>query len=295
MSAAPAARRPTRSAGRPAAPVRSVLLGLGNFFRAHQCWFTEHAPDGQEWGIAAFTGRSLGAAADLADQDGVYTLVVQAADGDRTETICVLSEVHGGADLDAWRAVFERPELAFVSTTVTEAGYRRAADGGLDRSDPQVTQDIDELRAHGIAAAVETAPGKLVLALMIRREKGFGAFTVLPCDNVPDNGEMAHRVLTELAQAVDPTLTDWIAQHVSFVTTMVDRITPRATEEDLEALRAKGIDDPAAVVTEPYLEWVLAGTSPPAAPAGRTPAPASSTTSSRGNTGNCGCSTVLTP
>ena len=28
------------SDGRPAAPVRIVHLGLGNFFRAHQAWYT---------------------------------------------------------------------------------------------------------------------------------------------------------------------------------------------------------------------------------------------------------------
>ena len=31
--------------GRPAAPVRIAHLGPGNFFRAHQAWYTEHAPD----------------------------------------------------------------------------------------------------------------------------------------------------------------------------------------------------------------------------------------------------------
>ena len=28
----------------PAAPVRIVHLGLGNFFRAHQAWYTDQAP-----------------------------------------------------------------------------------------------------------------------------------------------------------------------------------------------------------------------------------------------------------
>ena len=46
-----------RHHGRPAAPVRIVHLGVGNFTRAHQAWYTEHAPDAGEWGIAAFTGR----------------------------------------------------------------------------------------------------------------------------------------------------------------------------------------------------------------------------------------------
>lgn len=32
----------------PAAPVRHVHLGLGNFFRAHQAWYTAHAPDAAE-------------------------------------------------------------------------------------------------------------------------------------------------------------------------------------------------------------------------------------------------------
>ncbi|MFZ0120024.1 MAG: hypothetical protein WAN20_25505 [Pseudonocardiaceae bacterium] len=35
--------------------MRIVHLGLGNFFRRHQCWYTEHAPDAANWGIAAFT------------------------------------------------------------------------------------------------------------------------------------------------------------------------------------------------------------------------------------------------
>ncbi len=44
--AAPAARR------RPAAPVRLVHLGLGNFFRAHQAWYTDRAPDAARLGLS---------------------------------------------------------------------------------------------------------------------------------------------------------------------------------------------------------------------------------------------------
>ena len=38
-----------------------VHLGLGSFFRAHQVWYTAHAADADEWGIATFTGRSTDA------------------------------------------------------------------------------------------------------------------------------------------------------------------------------------------------------------------------------------------
>ena len=52
--------------GRPAPPVRLVHLGLGNFFRAHQAWYTEQVPDADQWGIAAFEGRGSRLAETLA-------------------------------------------------------------------------------------------------------------------------------------------------------------------------------------------------------------------------------------
>jgi fructuronate reductase len=251
--------------GRPAAPVRIAHLGPGNFFRAHQAWYTEHAPDAADWGIAAFAGRSGAIARELAAQDGLYTLVVRAADADRPEVVSALACV--SADLDDWRRCFTRPELALVTTTVTEAGYRRAADGGLDRADPEVAADLAALREHGTDAEVVTAPGKLVLGFAARRARGLPGLAAVPCDNVPDNGAMAARVVGELAAAADPDLADWIGQHVAFVTTMVDRITPQTTDDDRAQVRASvGVDDPVPVVTEPYVEWVLSGEFPQGRP-----------------------------
>jgi fructuronate reductase len=250
---------------RPAAPVRIAHLGPGNFFRAHQAWYTEHAPDAAEWGIAAFAGRRGVVARDLAAQDGLYTLLVRAADGDRPEIVSAVSTV--SAELDDWRKCFARPELALVTSTVTEAGYRRASDGGLDTGDSEVAADIAALTAHGTDAEVVTAPGKLALGLAVRRAHDLPGLAVVPCDNVPDNGAMAARVVGELAAAVDPGLAAWIGEHVAFVTTMVDRITPHTTDDDRAAVRERlGVDDPVPVVTEPYVEWVLSGEFPQGRP-----------------------------
>jgi fructuronate reductase len=251
--------------GRPAAPVRIAHLGPGNFFRAHQAWYTEHAPDAAEWGIAAFAGRRGVVARDLAAQDGLYTLLVRAADGDRPEVVSAVAAV--SAELDDWRRCFARPELALVTTTVTEAGYRRAPDGGLDTGDPEVAADIAALTAHGTDAEVVTAPGKLALGLAVRRAHDLPGLAVVPCDNVPDNGAMAARVVGELAAAADPGLAAWIGEHVAFVTTMVDRITPHTTDDDRATVRERlGVDDPVPVVTEPYVEWVLSGQFPQGRP-----------------------------
>jgi fructuronate reductase len=171
------------------------------------------------------------------------------------------------AELDDWRRCFTRAELALVTTTVTEAGYRRAPDGGLDTDDPEVAADIAALGEHGTDAEVVTAPGKLVLGLAVRRAQDLPDLAVVPCDNVPDNGAMVARVVGELATAVDPGLAAWIAEHVSFVTTMVDRITPHTTDDDRAAVRERaGVDDPVPVVTEPYVEWVLSGEFPQGRP-----------------------------
>ena len=251
--------------GRPAAPVRIVHLGCGSFFRSHQGWYTEHAPDAAEWGIAAFAGRSGATTGALAAQGGVYTLVERAAEGDRREVVSSVVAVSTG--LDDWRHWFALPDLAVVTVTVTEAGYRRNLDGGLDRTDAEVEADIAALREAGTLAPVTSAPGKLALGLMVARDHHASGIAVVTCDNLPGNGVMLARILRELALAVDPGLAAWLESDVSFVTTVVDRITPRTTSQDVLDLRVLGVEDEAAVVAEPYVEWVLCGEFPRGRPA----------------------------
>lgn len=261
-------RRFTRSKdGRAKAPIRIVHLGVGNFFRAHQAFYTEKATDADQWGIAAFTGRSATVADQLAPQDDLYTLVTQKPEGNDYQVISALSAVHPAADLEAWRRYLVDPQVAVITSTVTEAGYMRNSAGGLDTENEKVQADIEAIKADGKDAEVSTAPAKFVAGLLGRREAGAGPITFCPCDNIPDNGEMVERVVRDLAQIVDPTLIDWIDENVGFVTTMVDRITPRATDEDFAAVAADtGIEDPAAVTTEPFIEWVLMGDFPAGRP-----------------------------
>ena len=254
------ARRLTRAQdGRPVAPVRIVHVGLGNFFRAHQAWYTDVAADAADWGIAAFAGRSLGVAADMQEQEGLYTLIVQHASGNEYQVISSISATHGGTDVAQLLAYFRTPELAIVTSTVTEAGYVRNEAGGLDADNEGVRADVAAITA-GDLEAVRTAPGKFVAGLVARREAGSGALTFCPCDNIPENGEMAERVIRDMAALCDPSLDSWIDANVGFATTMVDRITPRPTDENRQALLDdQGIDDPAAVATEPFIEWVVSG------------------------------------
>ena len=253
--------------GRPAAPVRILHLGLGNFFRAHQAWYTDNATDAPEWGIAAFTGRSPALSDELQPSEGLYTLITRGPEGAAFEVISSVSAAHPASDHEAWLAYWRSPELAVVTLTVTEAGYLRAADGGLDTGRDDVQADLVALRADP-GAPVATTPGRLVAGFMARNQAGQGPIAVVSCDNLPGNGAAVERVSTDFAALVSPELTEWIAANVSFVTTMVDRITPATTDADREEVyTATGVQDLAPVPTEPFSEWVIQGAFPAGRPA----------------------------
>lgn len=244
---------------RAAAPVRIVHLGLGNFFRAHQAWYTDTASDAAEWGIAAFTGRSTKLADALTAQDGLYTLIIRGAAGDSGRVMASVSRAHPGPDTAAWLGYLVDPEIRIVTLTVTEAGYVRGPAGGLDAESEAVQDDLRALKEDP-RASVRTTPARLAAGLAARRAAGAGPLTVVSCDNLPDNGIVAARVVNEFAALLDSELVDWIGQNVSFVTTMVDRITPATTPDDAAvAAQLTGRADAAPVVTEPYSEWVLSG------------------------------------
>jgi fructuronate reductase len=267
VTAAPEIRRLSRSLPDtpPAAPVRIVHLGVGNFHRAHQAWYTAHSPDADQWGIAAFTGRRSDTADALAPQDGLYTLITRSAESDTFELIGALSAVHAAAEHEKYLDYLSRPELAVITITVTEAGYLRGADGHLDASRDVVASDVQILRSNP-RGPVASLPAKLVAGLLARRSAGAEPLSVLSCDNLPENGAVTKTVVRDLATLVDDTLAGWIDSHIDFATSMVDRITPVTTDDDRALVeQACRYVDAYPVPTEPFSEWVVSG----AFPAGR--------------------------
>ncbi len=218
----------------PRRPVRIAHLGLGAFHRAHQAWYTQHA-DGEPWGIAAFTGRRPDAADALVAQGLRYTLIERSAEGDTGEVIDAIVAAYDGSS-DAWAATIADPGVALVTVTVTEAGYRPGA----------------------------APPERLALGLQARADAGGSAVAIVSCDNLPGNGQALRQAVLTVA---NPDLASWIETHVSFVDTVVDRITPATTAADRAVARELSeFDDQVPVVTEPYAEWYLAGDFPSGRP-----------------------------
>ena len=247
---------------------RIAHFGLGSFHRAHQVWFTALAGDGDEWGICAFAGRAGGLADALRAQDSLYTLIERSASRDRFTVMTNLVEVHEGTECASIVDVLSRPEIVVVTTTVTESGYRMDLDGTPRADDAELARDVEVLR--GVVhddeldtAVVTTIPGRLLLGLEARRRADTGPLAVVPCDNVPGNGEVLRRAMSELSRRISLELTHFLEANVSFVSTSVDRITPRTTDRDVALVaRETPWRDAVPVVTEPFASWVLSGTFP---------------------------------
>ncbi|QQQ62724.1 mannitol dehydrogenase family protein [Paenarthrobacter ureafaciens] len=228
------------------APVRIVHLGLGAFHRSHQAWYTQHAGDSAEWGIAAFTGRRPDAAEVLSEQDGVFTLVERSDAGDRFEVIGSIVEAVDGNDVGRLAELLAAPSTAIVTLTITEAAYSTDAAGAEHSATPL---------------------GRLAAALAARKENGAGPLAVVSCDNLAHNGTVTREAVLAFAEILDQGLADWVRANVSFVSTSVDRITPRTTAEDIaEVAAACGYDDAAPVVAEPFRNWVMSGSFPAGRP-----------------------------
>ncbi|SCY00424.1 fructuronate reductase [Paracoccus tibetensis] len=237
------------------APAGIVHLGLGAFFRAHGAIFVAEAMEasGGDWGIIGVSLQSTGTRDKLAPQGWAYTALELGPQGETPQVVSVLRDVlvapeNPQAVLDAMAA----PEVRIVSLTVTEKGYcHEPSTGRLNEHHPDIRHDLDN-------PLPKSAPGFLVRALQARREARLPPFTVLCCDNLPENGRVVRGVVLDLARLIDPALADWIAANGAFPSTMVDRIVPATTPADLDRLEAlTGARDEAPVMHEPFRQWVI--------------------------------------
>jgi mannitol 2-dehydrogenase len=237
-----------------------VHLGVGAFHRSHQAMYLDRLLEqgqARDWAICGVgvlpADRRM--AEVMAAQDCLYTLVVKHADG-TFEPRVVGSIVEYMLAPDDPEAVVEKlaaETTRIVSLTVTEGGYNIAAiTGEFDADNPDIVSDLKP------GAALRTAFGLVTEALVRRRDRGLAPFTVVSCDNIQHNGDVARRSFAAFATLRDRELGAWVEREVPFPNSMVDRITPATTDDDrAEVARRFGVEDGWPVVCEPFTQWVL--------------------------------------
>ena len=237
-----------------------VHIGVGGFHRAHQAAYLDQLMNegkALDWGITGIGllphDRHMHEV--MTAQDCLYTMVVKHPDGSLHPRVVgsIVQYLFAPDDPEAVLALMSDPATRIVSLTITEGGYLvHPVTGEFDSDDPATQKDLRP------DSTPTTAFGFITEALSRRRERGLPPFTVMSCDNIPGNGEVAHQMIGAFAGLKDPDLADWLEREVSFPNSMVDRITPVTTDADRALLAEQfGVEDAWPVVCEPFTQWAL--------------------------------------
>ena len=220
-----------------------VHFGVGGFHRAHQAMYVDRLLEkglAHDWGICGVgvmpADRKM--ADVLAAQDGLYTLLQENPDGSHDARVIgsIVDYRYAPDDPESVIELLAAPSTRIVSLTITEGGY-----------------NIDSLDNEGVSVF-----GLVAEALARRRERGIASPTIMSCDNIEGNGEVARQAFTTYADRVHPGLAEWISAHTRFPNSMVDRITPVTTPEVVAELESEfGVEDQWPVAAEPFTSWVL--------------------------------------
>lgn len=248
----------TRDGGPP--PAGILHLGLGSFHRAHQAVYTDTALDaaGGDWGIVGVSSRSSHIVDAMRAQSLLYTVVEISPEGSAFRVPRAHSDVFVGAlDRDRVRSEIASAQIRVVTLTVTENGYTyRPSTGRLDLDDPGVQHDLAD------PAEPRTVIGQLARGLQLRASTHASPVTILSCDNLAENGSHTERLVREFAAALpapeERELSLFLDSHVTFPSSMVDRIVPATTDYYRRLVTdSLGYVDSVPVPAEPFTMWVM--------------------------------------
>ncbi|MDQ0060107.1 tagaturonate reductase [Paenibacillus harenae] len=236
--------------------VKVLQIGEGNFLRGFVDWMLhECRKQGLYDGAVAVTQPRPGGKPKidaLAEQDGLYTLVIRGLERgervERTEVIQVFGQAFDPySNWNAFLSLAESPDLEVVVSNTTEAGlvYRPEA---LVEGQP-----------------IQSYPGKLT-QLLYRRFTYFAGdpgrgLVCLPCELLERNGdELRDCVLRYSGDWGYPeAFKQWVREHNRFLNSLVDRIVtgyPDAAQADAW-FSEWGYSDPMLTTAEPYHFWAI--------------------------------------
>lgn len=235
-----------------------IHVGLGNFHRAHQAWYLDRLfalGESHDWAIIGAGVRDGDEAqrGRLLDQDCLTTIIELEPGNNHGRVIGSMIdflpvEKSNGALIEA----MSKPEIRIVSLTVTEGGYYiNPALGAFDPEHPDMMHDAQNPNVP------RSVFGAMIAALRKRRDAGIAPFTIMSCDNLPENGHVARYAMLGLAKIADTEMADWISANVAFPNSMVDCITPATGSREIALAKSFGVEDNSPVVCEPFRQWVI--------------------------------------
>ncbi|OBH51729.1 mannitol dehydrogenase family protein [Mycobacterium sp. E2479] len=213
-------------------------FGVGGFHRSHQAMYIDRLlSDGlaRDFGICGIgvLPRDRLMREALRGQDQLYTLILEHPDGTRQPRVIgsIIDYRYAPDDPDSVIDLLADPATRIISLTITEGGYQ---------------------------PPLSAVFGLVAEACNRRRKRDLPSPTIVSCDNIAGNGDMARRVFTSYAEGINPELAQWMRTNTTFPNSMVDRITPVTTPDVLERLDSEfGVGDAWPVIAEPFAMWVV--------------------------------------
>lgn len=234
-------------------PVKVLQFGEGNFLRAFADWAVDIMNE-----RAGFNGSVLmiqpiqsGMTELINKQDGLYHLILNGIrKGEATSETRLITSVAGAVnpyeDFDAFLKTAEIPSVEFIISNTTEAGI------AFDEKD----KNPDVLPS--------SFPGKLTVLLHHRFKHFHGDATkapvVIPCELIDKNGTNLRATVFAYIEywQLDVAFKQWVADHVVFCNTLVDRIVPGFPRNEIQQIQQRlGYEDNLVVTAEPFHLWVI--------------------------------------
>ena len=215
------------------APIKIMQFGEGNFLRAFIDWMIQTMNDSGKYQghVVVVQPLEMGRVADLAKQDGLYTLILQGLDEKgqavrKHQIIDVLDDfVNPFLDYQKFLKYGESKDLEVVISNTTEAG--------IAFEEKDVSVDIE-------TTLPLSYPGKLY-ALLYRRYKVLGpkaGLAIMPCELIDDNGDHLKEVLLKLAaeRHEEAGFAEYLDKACHYTSSLVDRIVPGFPKDEFPAL-----------------------------------------------------------
>ncbi|MBJ7536926.1 mannitol dehydrogenase family protein [Marinomonas transparens] len=235
-----------------------IHLGVGAFHRAHQAVYFDRLlalPNGEKWGVIGVNIRPQDSEyfAQFIKQRGEYVLKTMAADGttEYQHIRSIIRQIDGAQEPQAVDLAMADENIQLVTSTVTEGGYYLDENRTLMLDNPAIKADVEGAR--------NTLYAFLYAGLKIRSETSQAKITLLCCDNLRHNGELLETGLMQfLAAKKDIKLANWVKENVSFPCSMVDRITPKPSQQHIDDVHARfALTDEMTVMGEDFIQWVV--------------------------------------
>ena len=246
-----------------------IHIGVGNFHRAHQALYFNkilNEKKSSNWGIAGINLRSQDRKliADLKKSKNQYILKTVSAQGEVIyEEIKSILALYDWKDSgDKIQKLFTSNNVQLITITVTESGYYFDKNDNLKLFTKDIKNDLT-------GKVPVTVFGALAKGLKARMDTNGKPITIASCDNIQENGIMLKKCFFQYLHAVnDEELLKWVENNVSFPSSMVDRITPKISKNELNKIQETfNRSEDCPVISEDFIQWVIednfAGNKPP--------------------------------